>query len=250
MFRSISLVLVLCMAAASSGEQPAEVSSDAKVNQAQEILQKAAAAMHEVKFARYAGTYKGTDWVKQYVPDVQGTAIIGEPSRLEVERFQCDAKVIPIGGDKAVHIVAGCDGETYYVIDGDNKKVYADIDPAVMGSRERDPRPMLFKEFIAEKPLEKELEAENLKIEDDISCGGELCWQIRIVVSESRETLLCIAKSDFLPRKVTRIYRNGQGVEGTTELVLDHLRVEKKGDSAAFKLVVPQGFTQTDDFAP
>ena len=208
--------------------------------------------MKEVKYAEYDASYKGTSWAKAYVPDVVGAGKVGEPSKLKVERFQCKAKVTPIGSEETVDITAGCDGNTYYVIDASTKKVYADIDPAVMGSKKRDPRVILLQDFVSDKPLENELKQTQAQLGDPEEVGEELCYQVKVKMTDSQvaETIIHISQNDYLPRRIVRVYLNRQGEEGTTELELNNLTVKRKCDPKKFKLEVPEGFAKTDDFAP
>ncbi len=58
------------------------------------------------------------------------------------------------------------------------------------------------------------------------------------------------AKSDYLPRRRTRIFSiPGQG-EGTIVTTLSRLEVNVDPSDSLFRLELPEGYEQIDDFAP
>ena len=252
MQRFFILFLGLCITTSVIAAEPDESEKADSSAQAIKILKKCADALKEVKYAEYDANYKGTSWAKAYVPDVVGAGKIGVPSELKVERFQCKAKVTPIGSEETVDITAGCDGNTYYVIDASTEKVYADIDPAVMGSKKRDPRVILLQDFVSDNPLENELKQTQIQLGEPEKVGEELCYQVKVKMTDSQaaETIICVSQKDYLPRRIVRVYLNRQGEKGTTEMELSNLVVGSKCDPKKFKLEVPKGFTKTDDFAP
>ena len=73
----------------------------AQSGEAKEILNKSAAALKKVKVAQYNGNYEGTGWVKQYVADVEGLAVLGEPAEYDVPRFRCDVRLTPPDSEEA-----------------------------------------------------------------------------------------------------------------------------------------------------
>ena len=255
MTRTISFMLGICLAAgtlAAQAPQPAE-HPDKKVTQLKdpmEILKKAESALKKVRLARYKARTRGTSWIKAYVPIAEGEVMIGEPSEHDIERFRCTVKITPIGSEETIELTAGSDGDIYYMIDPQTKTVYADMDPAVMGSRARDPRPVLLRTLVSKEPLAEELKAKSIELKEDAEVEGEDCYQVQVTRPDSRELIWFISKRDSLPRRVDGVYKNPKGEPGTTELVLWDLVTEPTFRLAPFELVVPEGFTRSDDFAP
>ena len=255
MRRMMFVVLGLCFAAgtvAGETDEGSGTSGKAKgeLSDPMEILKQAQAALKEVKLVRYRGSYKGTAWITAYVPSIEGTAMLGEPSEHDIARFRCEVKLTPVGSSETIELTAGSDGDLYYVIDPQAKIVYADIDPAVLGSRQRDPRRLLLQAFVVEEPLAEDLQAEKVEFKEETEIGGVACHQILVPRAGGRETVWYIAKQDFLPRRVDGHYKNQAGELGTTQLELTDLVAESTFRLAPFKLTVPEGFTRTDDFAP
>ena len=249
---TVPALLVLCLAAGPVTGQPEEASGTAgqELTDPQEILEKAAAALKEVKQARYKARYHGTGWIKVVTPDIEGTVVIGEPSEYDIVRFQCDVKMKPSRSSETVELIAGSDGELFYVLDRQRKLVYADADEAVLGTRGRDPRRVVLYTFVSEDPLAKLMETEDLVLRDDVEVGDEPCYAIESVQPGSRESMLYISKKDFLPRRVDGKLQHETYGSASTQLEISDLVVSPECQPEAFKLTVPEGFTRTNDFAP
>ncbi len=248
---TITFGLALAMSAGLANVVAGEPESgSATKDEAKKILRKAEAALKDVKSASYYGRYEGTGWVKQYVPTVEGNTKIGEPSKYDITRFQCEAKLTPQGADEALELTAGSDGELFYLIDMQAKIAYADIDPAVLGSHQRGLQRLLLRELAEKEPLAEDLKVENVQLTDEADVSGEACHTVVVDRGEDPKTTWYISKKDWLPRRVDRIYHNPEGTEGSTTLVLDNLVASPTMKTAMFELVVPKGFKKTDDFAP
>ncbi|UCG34194.1 MAG: DUF2092 domain-containing protein [Phycisphaerales bacterium] len=255
MKRLILATLILGLLGISAPAGQDKQATDAKIDdmksaEAKNILEKSRAALEQVRMARYDAKYKGTTWITAYVPAIEGSVVVGEPSEYDVTRFWCDVKLTPIGSEEVLKLTAGSDGDMYYVIDHQTKTAHADIDPAVMGSRPRDPRRVVVNTFVSKDPLQQELEAEKIELKEDAEVGGEPCHQILVTYGETQQGLWFVSKNDCLPRRVVRVYKNEAGEEGTTELELTNLKTDTKLDTAPFELKVPEGYAQSDDFAP
>ena len=232
--------------------QPAELPGKAENGSAdpKEILAKAAAALKKVRHAQYRARYQGTGWFEAYTPHLEGTAMIGEPSEYDIVRFRVEVRMTQAGASETIELIAGSDGETFYVIDPQKKLVYADADEAVLGTRARDPRRVLMYTFVSKDPLASLLEAENVELREDLDVGGEPCFQIHVPRPDDRDVTWCFSKNDFLPRRVESQIKSPWNAIGTTQLEIHDLIVETECRPEAFKLVEPEGFTRTSDFAP
>ena len=217
---------------------------------AKEILEKSEAALKQVKLVRYQAQYEGTGWVKEYVADVAGSAVLGEPSKYDITRFRCEVKLTPPKSEETFELSAGCDGDLFFLIDSKAKMVYADIDQAVFGAQDRNLQRVLLPDFVAKEPLADDLKAEKVELRESAKVGDEACYQVHVTRSETQEVTWFISKKDWLPRRVDRLYKNPQGESGTTQLVMTDLVAESTFRAAPFKLTVPDGYTKTDEFAP
>lgn len=253
MNRMLRVMLGGCLAAAFviAGTEPAGGGPpEPEPGSAMEILKKSEAALRQVKLARYQAQYEGTGWVKQYVADIEGSALLGEPSKYDITRFRCEVKLTPPKSSETLELTVGCDGDLFFLIDPQAKMVYADIDQAVLGAQQRNVQRVLLQDFVAKEPLADDLKAEKVELKEATKVGDEVCYQIHVTRSETQEVNWFVSKKDWLPRRVDRVYKNPQGEQGTTRLVITNLVAESTFRAAPFKLNVPDGFTKTDEFAP
>lgn len=252
MRRTMCLVAGLCFASVCAIADEV-VTKTTGSSEGFEILKKAETALKEVKQVSYRAEFKATGWVAAFVPEVSGTALLGERSKWDLDRFRCEVKLQPRGSSEVIELTAGSDGDLFFLIDSKNKMAYEDMDPAVLGSQGRDIQRVLMREFTASDPFGDEIKPDLVELKGTESVGGEECYQIHIKSDTPPEVVWFISKKDFLPRRVRRIHpnrRDPKGEPGTTELTVTNLVVNPKLNSNPFKLVVPTGFTKTNDFAP
>lgn len=249
---AVAMLLLALVPGASLGQQDAKSddSTQTKAAKAKEILKQARDALKNTKLLRYEGKYAGTGWVKQYVPDIEGSAVVGKASEYDLVRFHCSVKLTPPGAEDALELTAGCDGELYFLTDPKAKMVYADIDDAVLGRHARSLQRLLLPEFNLDDPFASELKAEDIQLKEPAQIGGETCDQILVTFPDGRKVAWYIATKDLLPRRVDRFYQNPQQGEASTSLIMTKLVAESKSSLAPFKVKVPEGFTKTDDFPP
>ena len=255
MRQMIPFILGLCMATGAVADQTDKTPASADKPKAassepREILEKAQAALEQVKQARYTARYHGEGWVTQYVATVEGSAMLGEMSEHEIARFRCDVKLTPPKSKETMQLTAGSDGDLFFLIDPKTKTVYADMDDAVLGTHSSNAQRLLIRDFVSKEPLAEELDGKPLELKEDVNVGGETCYQVYVAISESRGITWFISRKDWLPRRVDRVYKDPEQGEGSTRLVLTDLVVGTTCDVEQFKLTVPPGFTRTDDFAP
>ncbi len=251
MKRMMSILLSLLMASAAvAGDTDSKKSKSAD---GRAILAKAVAALKKVKRVSYRADYTATGWVAPFVATVQGTAVMGEQSKWEIDRFRCEVKLQKPNSSETLEFAAGSDGEVFFLVDSKTKTAYEDMDPAVLGSNGRDIQRVLMGVFSAPEPFSDELEAESIESTGTETAGGEECYKIRVKTDTPPELVWFLSKKDYLPRRVLRIYPNRQdpeGEDGTTQLTISDLAVNPKFETDPFTLVLPEGFRKTDDFAP
>ena len=218
--------------------------------EAMKVLKQAQDSLSKVKIARYDAAYTASGWLRQFVPAVEGTVIIGEPSKYEITRFRCEVRVTPHESDEKISLAAGSDGDLFFMIDPTTKTVYADMDQAVLGKHSRTLHRVLMSEFVIDEPLKDELEAKEMELGEETVVGGEPCYQVRLSTSDTNRVAWFFSKKDFLPRRVDRFRKNREGEEGTTSLVLTGLSIDLTFRPEPFRLRVPSGYKRTDEFAP
>lgn len=225
-------------------------------SEALDILKKSEAALTKVEQVSYQGKFKGTGWVAKRVPKVEGTAVVGSPSEWDIIRFVAEVKLTPRDSSETLEFSVGSDGDVYFLIDPKTKTAYEDMDPVVLGTHSRDLQRLVMREFVSPHPFGEKLKPETLELKGTETVGGVECYKILIKgdgTNSDPDRILLIARKDLLPRGIRRIYpppRDSDGAPGTTELMVTDLKVNPTFKQNPFKLVVPPGFTKTDEFAP
>jgi len=247
MTRIMTLVLSLCLWSGTLAEDPGKDSPQNE--EARAVLAKAAEAAAAVKFIQYQADYKGTDWIAQFVPAIEGNVVVGDQSKWNLDRFRSEIKIKAKDSDEVIELTGGSDGEVFFLIDAKTRMVHEDMDPVVMGTHSRNFQRVVVSAFAAPKPFEEEQKAKSLELKGTAEVGGVACDEIAITAADGQRTIWYFAKSDHLPRRVVRIYTNDEGKEATTDLTLTSLVVNPRIENP-FKAEVPPGFTKTDEFAP
>lgn len=210
------------------------------------ILEKVDAAAKAVNGVKYDVVVKGSEGGQGF--ELKGTyTLVGAEGTLP-KKFLADIEVTAPGSAGTRKFTGGSDGDTYYVIDHADKKAYVDIDPAVLGSRfGRMYRAGLMIEFVHATPFTHEINAKTKTMKGTKTVGGVECYEIDIeyAAANAPKATWCFSKKDFLPRK-----RVDTSTRGTTEKTITNLVVDPKTDDETFKLKLPEGYTQVDDFAP
>lgn len=240
-----SLALAIIVAPALAGEQL----SDPK-----EIFKRADAAMKKVKTVSYTAKYTSQGWVTAQVADVEGKVVLGPNGDYGVPRFYCEVSMKKLDWDESQSFTAGCDGSEYFLIDAKTMKAHHDIDPVVLGANSRDIQRVSMREFSSDEPFKDELEAKDVVLRDTKTIDGEMCYELEVKTEggSPKAMIWWISTKDFLPRGVKRIYaaRKKGGEDGSTQLMISNVIATEKTKPEVFKLKVPQGYTETDEFAP
>ena len=242
------MILGLCGTVAAA-QDAAKKSAD--LTDPVEILKKADEASKAVDFVQYTATVQGSGAAESRVGKAAGTVILkGRKNNAPVE-YRFEAKVQRPGSSDENEITVGSDGKTYFLIDAKAKKVYEDIDPAVVGTAGRAVRGLTMAEYGHSRPFSDEIDGKKQELKGTTKVGDEDCYEVRVEYAQAgQEANWFFSKKDFLPRRVDRSFQSPTGEKGTIELVVTKLTLDPKIDKDPFKLVVPEGFTKIDDFAP
>lgn len=235
----------LCLPAVAEGEKGSSTDS-----RALEILKKTDAAAKAVSGASYEATATPSGVATNFVQPASGRiAIFGWNGGMPA-RFVGQVKTKRPGSDEKINVTFGGDGDSYFLVDHVSKKAYEDMDPGVLGSSANVMFALGMMEFVHDTPFDDEINADTQELLDDEAVGGEDCYQIRVVYSGGRgESIWFISKKDFLPRKRVRVFNTPDG-EGAIEIAMNNLIIEPEMDPSLFKLDLPAGYEQIDDFAP
>ncbi|MDH3626300.1 MAG: DUF2092 domain-containing protein [Acidobacteriota bacterium] len=212
------------------------------------VLTRSDAALKAVKSASYRTVTTVTGVAENFVKPSKGEAVISGWANQLPEKMYVHVAVAD--GEDTLELTGGGNGDNYFVIDHSNKKGYEDMDPGVLGSLGRTLQAAIVAEFVHPSPMGDEINAESLEMLEEHEVGGELCHQIRVVYSGGRgQSIWSIAKSDDLPRQRTQIFSTPQG-EGSLTYQLFDLAIDPEIDPSKFRMKLPEGYEQVDDFAP
>ncbi len=217
------------------------------------LLKMAASAVKSVKSVSYSADYKATGWLTKFVPNAVGKAALGERSKWDLEKFRSEVKITPAGSNETIELTAGCDGDVFFLIDPATKKAHQDMDPAVLGKQSRNVQRVLMKVLVDPQAFKDELKSEKIEWKGVESVNGEDCNVVAATLEGGQQNVWYLAKKDSLPRRLLRILpdrENPSGENGTTDLVLSGFSSNPKFSTDPFQLIVPEGFTRTDEFAP
>jgi hypothetical protein len=216
-----------------------------------EILKKADAATKQIKAVQYKASAKATGFLATNLQSVEGSVTLSGWSGNAPEKFRYEGKFQKPGSSDVEGVAAGSDGKAFYLVDAAKKMAYEDIDPAVVGPRGRVIRALTMAEFVHPEAFGDEIKAEKSELKGTTKVGDHDCYEIHVKYSGGAgEAVWFFSKKDFLPRRVDRLATNPAGEKGTRELIVTELTVNPKLSDDSFKLVLPEGYTKTDEFAP
>jgi len=248
MRRWVGSSILLCLCISTRAEEPGK--KDGELTDAKAVLLRVSEALKNTPMVSYRAEYKVTGWATAFVPNMEGLIIIGQLSEHKIQRYHCELKVQIEGSSEVREFTAGSDGENFYVIDPKTKTAHEDIDPGVLGANGWAISQIMIPEFGAPDALEKLLKSAKLEIKGEKKIGEEDCVELRIQADDPQDAVWTVSKKDFLPRRITAVFKNGEGVESSTALDLSDFKMNPMFVKSPFKLVVPEGYKKTDDFAP
>jgi len=248
MRRLMSYLVIALLAVTSAGAE--EAPAPAKSPEAIEILKKVDTATKAVDSVRYKATSTPDGVAVNFVAASEGSVVMEGWNGQTPQKFRIEATTKRPGAEEPVHLTAGGNGETFFLVDGAAKKVYEDMDPAVMGRTGQALRALMMAEFVHDKPFDDELNAENVQLLGKETVGGEECHKIEIAYGGGQgASTWFFSTRDNLPRRRVRKFTTPQG-DGTLDLTITSLEVSPKLDAAVFAMKLPDGYQKIDDFAP
>ena len=101
-------------------------------------------------------------------------------------------------------------------------------------------------EFIHTSPFSDELEGDKVELQGTKKVGDQECYKIYVQYKKSEgEAIWYFSKGDFLPRRVERLAKNRSGETGVLRKTVTDLEIDPEVAPDAYKVAVPEGFTQT-----
>ncbi len=227
---------------AEEGERSAE---------ALKILEKVDAAAKAVNSVRFTMTIERTGAAETLPGPEESDVVMSGWTGGVPQKFLIRVKGKRPGAEEPVEILAGGNGDMFFLIDHGTNKAYEDMDPGVMGSN----GPLLFGaimiEFVHETPFTDELNGERVELLGTETIDGVECHKIDVFYEGGRgHSTWLVSKDDFLPRRRIQHITTQEGEEGTIERTIHGLEIEPELDDALFVLKLPEGYEQIDDFAP
>ena len=234
--------------AAEATEQVAEATED---SEAVQLLKKVDAAAKAVQGVRYKGKAVPSGIATDFISPAEGEGVMFGWTGRGPEKFYGTVKTTRRGSGEALELTGGGDGETYYLIDHTAKKAYQDMDPDVMGSGGQALASIGMAELVHSNPFDDEINAESAELQGKETVEGVECHKVHVVYGGGRgESTWFFSTEDLLPRRRVRHFIIPQQGEGSLEITITDLEVDPKVEPETFKMKLPKGYEQVDDFAP
>ena len=239
------VIVSLAVLVAAAGRAEEDTSA-----QALEILQKADVAIKAVERVRYQGRSEPSGVATSFVSAAEGESVLVGWSGTMPTFFWAHVSSTSADSDDPIELTGGGDGEMYFIIDHRTRKAYEDMDPAVMGSGARALQSFVMAEFVHDAPFDDELGADSLEYQGTESVEGTDCHKIHVSYGGGQQSTWFFSTDDFLPRRRVRQFNIPQQGDGAVVITLSKLEVNPTIDPKIFRLVLPEGYEQIDDFAP
>lgn len=216
---------------------------------ATEVLQRADAAIKAVHAVSYKVKIEPGGSAVGRAPELEGEGYMSGWDGSGPAKFH--ARASSRRGGEAAELEAGGDGESYYLINHTAKKAYEDIDPLVLGRSGGFLRGLGMVEYVHDAPFDDELGAEKTELQGTEDVDGVACFKVHVVYAGGLgESTWFFAVDDHLPRRRIRHFTDSAGQAGTLTITVSDLVTDPKENPALFKLSLPEGYEQIDDFAP
>ncbi len=261
MKKAITVVAMLgcLLALPGRGEEPAAAAPVEDTRAAAlEVLEKAGAAAAKVRSVRFKAFTKPTGIVNSFVGSAAGEGYMEgwDAATQRPQKFWVHVQASPPGKEETSELTGGGDGETYFLIDHKNKKAYEDLDPGVLGTGGQTLQTIGLVQFVHPDPYQRELEGKSLELLGTEKVSGVECYLVKVAYAGGGPggaevgSIWSFSTEDYLPRRRVRQFAVPQQGVGELEIVLTDLEIDAEVTADLFKLKLPEGYEQIDDFAP
>jgi len=214
---------------------------------AEEILREANRALVRTQLVKYKAVCRGTGWMTDRSPVVEGSAVVGGMSEEGLDKFRVDATLKTPAEPASNELRVASDGHMYYFADPDSKTFHASTDPKTIGGRGNSLKAIAFPYFSHPFPLRVEMAMDRATLLGTVDVEGEECYEIHLSnVNDTMEAFWCFSKSDLLPRKRVMVFEDLDGEKATISWTFSQMEVDPKFEDNPFKPDVPEGYTKTD----
>jgi hypothetical protein len=245
--RTLCLLAGLLLIGAAVAEETAEKPAADTTSEAREIIRKVDTAIKAVNGVRYRAVSLPTGVATNFTSGGEGTVVLIGWTGASPQMFYGDVTSEKDGEKR--RLTGGGNGDSYFIIDHSNKKAYEDMDPLVMGSTGGPVQSLRMVEFVHNAPFDDELKAEDVELLGVEKVADVECFKIHVDYGSGQQSTWFFSTEDYLPRKRIRHFQSPQG-DGTLEQIVMDLEIDPDVDASLFKLKLPEGYEQIDDFAP
>jgi len=162
------------------------------------------------------------------------------------DKFTFNAEVVLPGSTEPMPIVAGSNGDKFYLVNDTEKTLHADYEFGVMGRSAGMVYAGLIREFFMEKdPFTDEVNAENKELIGVSNVMGEPCYEIKVSFTSAAQQVATywISTKDYTLRKRSTLRNQRDGSRGGQVTTLSQLKVNPTLRSGYFALPEHEGYT-------
>ncbi|MFQ5489369.1 MAG: DUF2092 domain-containing protein [Phycisphaerae bacterium] len=242
-------ILVALMLVGAAGMAPSAKAEGPSEGMA--LIKKMVEAAKVVKGASYRVQVEPIDLGKKFIPHIDATCLTwgfqdNMPKKAKVEMTTKED-----GASETNRLTLGAVDDEYYLIDHKTKKAYKDIDPAVLGAMSTAFQVASYVSLLQTEPYKRELESKTQEVKGTETVDGVECHVVHVVYGEGpRRSDFYIAKKDHLARKIDLIWMENEEGKGGVVITYTDLKTDPKLKDGAFAFKLPEGFEQSDDYAP
>ncbi len=234
-----------------TAEATAAEVAEVEDSEAVKLLKQVDAAIKAVEGVRYKGSAVPTGVATNFMSAAEGEGLMVGWTGSGPEKFHGRVSTTRQGTGEAMEITGGGDGETYYLIDHQAKKAYQDMDPDVMGGGGQALNSIGMLEFVHPNPFDDEIGADVVELQGKETVGGVECHKVHVAYSGGRgESTWFFSTEDYLPRRRIQHFTIPEQGEGTLEITITDLEIDPQVRPEIFRMKLPEGYQQVDDFAP
>jgi len=217
---------------------------------AMEVLRRADEAARAVHAVRYEARRFGTGEAARRFLQVEGTVMIAGAFERHFDTARFEALLKFPGSDLVHRATYAADGDSYCLIDHDEKIYYHNSDPRVTGHMGRFVQFMGMREFIHPTPFQDELNGVSAELVGRESVCGEPCYVVDVLYAgQKQRAIWYFSIKDFLPRRVERILNPSEREKGGPVIEIAGLEVDPAVDAETFRIDVPEDYRQSPRFA-
>ncbi len=220
--------------------------AQAAMPEPRDLLVRSEAALRSLRGVCYEALVEVDGVLATQVPQMQGTVTMECATGEQLPRVAIDCQITP-PRQSAIRVRMANDGQAVTFLDYANR-LYRRADMAMgLPTLMRTAGPLLVQEFVGSAVFERELRAVSLEYRGTEPVGDVECDVVHVVLAaEGGEVRWHLARSDHLPRRVTRFVETPRGT-ASIRTSLTALDARPALGAAVFELDKPDGFSDTPE---